>query len=193
MDIDVINEYVPFNNTEIWTLNNQTPIAHPFHIHDVQFFILDINGNPPPPEMSGLNDVVLVPGGQGTVRFIATFNDVKNDSIPFMYHCHMLPHEDGGMMGQFIVSDKLGGIDSILDSDLTVYPNPSINGNFTIDISKINTITSAQIYDLQGKVVSFSSAIDNNQLMINLDVGAGVYFLSIKTNTSTHIVKLVVE
>ena len=193
MDLDVINEYVPFNNTEIWTLKNQTPIAHPFHIHDVQFFILDINGTPPPPEMAGLNDVVLVPGGQGTVRFIATFNDVKNDSIPFMYHCHMLPHEDGGMMGQFLVSDNFQDLSDLNDNQISVYPNPSNNGDFAIDISKINTITSYNVYNLQGQTVRFTSVLDTNQLHVNLNASAGVYIIEIKTQTSTYKTKLVVE
>ncbi len=193
MDLNVINEYVPFNNTEIWTLRNQTPIAHPFHIHDVQFFILDINGTPPPPEKAGLNDVVLVPGGQGTVRFIAIFNDVQNDSIPFMYHCHMLPHEDGGMMGQFIVSDKVQGINEFDQFELSVYPNPSLNGSFNIDISKINNITSYAVYDLQGQSVDFTSNVDSNQLNINLNAASGVYYLNIKTNQQNYTAKLVVE
>ncbi len=193
MDMDVINEYVPFNNTEIWTLRNQTPIAHPFHIHDVQFFILDINGTPPPPQLAGLNDVVLVPGGQGTVRFIAIFNDFKNDSIPYMYHCHMLTHEDMGMMGQFLVSDKFQGLDDIDNTSLSVYPNPSINGSFNVDVSKINNITSIGVYNLQGQAVNFSSSLDTNLLNINLNVASGVYYLSIKTDNQNYKAKLVVE
>lgn len=109
-DMATINYTVPLGNTEIWTLTNSTPIAHPFHIHDVQFFILDINGTPPPPELAGFNDVVLVPAGNGVVRFIAQFNDHSNNTIPYMYHCHMLPHEDMGMMGQFLVFDPSSGI-----------------------------------------------------------------------------------
>jgi len=112
-DMSTINYTVPLGNIEIWSLTNQTPISHPFHIHDVQFFILDINGNPPPPELQGLNDVVLVPAGMGNVRFIAQFNDHANDSIPYMYHCHMLTHEDMGMMGQFLVVDPQAGIEEL--------------------------------------------------------------------------------
>lgn len=103
-DMDVINFKVPFNNIEIWELRNQTPIAHPFHIHNVSFYILDINGVAPPLNMRGRKDVVLVPGGNGTVRFITKFEDFFNDTLPYMYHCHMLTHEDDGMMGQFVVN-----------------------------------------------------------------------------------------
>jgi bilirubin oxidase len=102
-DMGVINYRVPFNNTEIWELRNQTPIAHPFHIHNVHFFVLSVNGAAPPASLQGRKDVVLVPGGNSVVRFIAKFTDFYDDSIPYMYHCHMLTHEDHGMMGQFIV------------------------------------------------------------------------------------------
>lgn len=124
-DMSVINYTVPLDNIEIWSLTNQTPIAHPFHIHDVQFFILDINGNPPPPELQGLNDVVLVPGGMGNVRFIAQFSDFANDSVPYMYHCHMLTHEDDGMMGQFIVTDGSSSLGENQTDQFEMYPNPA--------------------------------------------------------------------
>jgi bilirubin oxidase len=102
-DMSVINFKVPFENIEIWELRNQTPIGHPFHIHNVPFYILDINGVQPPENLRGKKDVVHVPAGNGTVRFITRFEDFYNDTLPYMYHCHILTHEDDGMMGQFIV------------------------------------------------------------------------------------------
>ncbi len=65
---------------------------------------IDINGAAPPANMRGRKDVVLVPGGNGVVRFITKFEDFFNDTLPYMYHCHMLTHEDDGMMGQFVVN-----------------------------------------------------------------------------------------
>lgn len=102
-DMDVINFRIPFNNTEIWELRNQTPIAHPFHIHNVHFYVLTVNGAAPAAHLQGKKDVVLVPAGSGIVRFIAKFTDFYSDSFSYMYHCHMLTHEDDGMMGQFLV------------------------------------------------------------------------------------------
>jgi FtsP/CotA-like multicopper oxidase with cupredoxin domain len=102
-DMMTINYEIPFENIEIWELQNNSPISHPFHIHDVQFYILDINGNPPPAHLRGRKDVVHVPSGQGTVRFITQFETYYDDQFPYMYHCHMLTHEDDGMMGQFLV------------------------------------------------------------------------------------------
>ena len=119
-DMSQVNYTIPLDNIEIWSLTNQTPIGHPFHIHDVQFFILDINGSPPPPELQGYNDVVFVPGGMGNVRFIAQFNDHANSTVPYMYHCHMLTHEDMGMMGQFLVVDPNASLESVSTTTKTL-------------------------------------------------------------------------
>jgi len=148
-DMHMINYTIPLDNIEIWSLTNQTPIAHPFHIHDVQFFILDINGVAPTAEMAGYHDVVLVPGGMGTVRFIAVFNDHSNDSVPYMYHCHMLVHEDDGMMGQFLVVDPNSSISENEFIPWSVYPNPSF-GSVTIESDKEVHIG---LYDLNGNLL----------------------------------------
>lgn len=103
-DMDLINYRVDYNTVEIWELRNQTPIAHPFHIHHHQFYVLDINGVAPPAHLQGRKDVVMVPAGNGVVRFIIKFENFHNDTLPYMYHCHMLTHEDHGMMGQFIIN-----------------------------------------------------------------------------------------
>jgi len=104
-NMTVINEVVQLGDTEIWSISNQSPVSHPFHIHDVQFYILDRNGNIPPENERGRKDVVLV-GHQETVRFIAKFEDHADNQVPYMYHCHMLQHEDEGLMGQFIVEGE---------------------------------------------------------------------------------------
>lgn len=183
-DMSTINYTVPLNNTEIWSLTNQTPIAHPFHIHDVQFFILDINGNPPPPELQGYNDVVLVPAGQGNVRFIAQFTDHTSDTVPYMYHCHMLTHEDDGMMGQFLVTDPNASLQSIETPEWNIYPNPT-NGKVTINMEQP---TSLFITNASGKVVY---TIDGDTtISLDLDVQAGIYFVS---DENGNVRKLIVE
>lgn len=182
-DMSTINYTIPLGNREIWTLTNQSPIGHPFHIHDVQFYILDINGTPPPPELSGLNDVVMVPAGMGTVRFITEFLDFSNDSIPYMYHCHMLTHEDGGMMGQFIVADQTGIEDSEFNS-ISVYPNPSTDG--TIKIEGENIEGELQISDLYGRLVWTQkvSGIVNTEVHLE----KGMYVLGDEKGNSRSIV-----
>ena len=102
MDMARIDETITVDAIEIWNLVNQTGTAHPFHIHDVFFHILDRNGNAPPLWENGPKDTVLVGPGE-TVRVLTQFRDYVSDpGFPYMYHCHMLSHEDEGMMGQFV-------------------------------------------------------------------------------------------
>ena len=90
--------------TERWTLTSVEG-QHVFHPHQIQFQILSINGEPPPPEESGWEDSVLV-NSQREVVIAARFHSYAAEEIPYMYHCHILDHEDLGMMGQFLISDK---------------------------------------------------------------------------------------
>ncbi|PCJ74859.1 MAG: oxidase [Rhodobacteraceae bacterium] len=102
MDMAHIDEVVNLGDTEVWELKNVSMMPHPFHMHDVQFQILDRNGKPPAPNEQGRKDVVMVNAGE-TVRIIMRFEDYADPDSPFMYHCHILEHEDAGMMGQFVV------------------------------------------------------------------------------------------
>jgi bilirubin oxidase len=103
MDLSVIDETMTLDDIEIWDMVNQTGTAHPFHIHDLFFYVLDRNGQPPPPEERGPKDTVMVGAGE-SVRVITQYRDHLTDpGFPFMYHCHMLSHEDEGMMGQWEV------------------------------------------------------------------------------------------
>ncbi|MCR3955502.1 MAG: multicopper oxidase domain-containing protein [Gudongella sp.] len=103
-DMDRIDEFVKLGDTEIWEVSNQSGMGmmagtvHPFHAHGTQFQILDRDGNPPPVYERGWKDSFVVDADE-TVRVIARF---KKPGI-FMYHCHILEHEDVGMMGQFLV------------------------------------------------------------------------------------------
>ncbi len=102
MDMERIDERVPLGATEIWTIRNASPMAHPFHIHDIQFRVIDRDGSPAGAHEQGVKDTVLVDPGE-TVRVITQFNDYADPARPYMYHCHILEHEDAGMMGQFVV------------------------------------------------------------------------------------------
>ena len=102
MDKSRIDERVSLGSVEIWEITNTTPLSHPFHIHDIQFRVLTRDGGPPLPHELGLKDTVLINPGS-TVRVIAEFADFADPQHPYMYHCHILEHEDAGMMGQFVV------------------------------------------------------------------------------------------
>lgn len=184
-NMDVVNYSIPLNNTEIWTLQNNTPIAHPFHIHNVPFYILDINGTPPPAELSGRKDVVLVPGGQGTVRFITKFEDFANPDVPYMYHCHMLTHEDGGMMGQFIVYDPLNFVNENINNEITIYPNPAES---TIQVNSVEEIETIHILTLDGKKIISNLEISTNVADVS-ELSTGVYFVELVTHNNQRFVQ----
>lgn len=118
MDHARIDQVVQQGATEIWTVRNESAIYHPFHIHAVQFKILDRDGEPAPDYEQGWKDTVNVDPGE-SVRLIMKFNVPADSSNPFMYHCHILEHEDMGMMGQFIVAADAAAtptLDSSLDT-----------------------------------------------------------------------------
>ena len=76
--------------------------SHNFHIHGVSFEVLEFDGEEPPMHQRGPKDTVQVPKGQ-TVTLRVKFPDYTDETYPYMYHCHILRHEDRGMMGQFLV------------------------------------------------------------------------------------------
>lgn len=102
MDMQRVDEVVKLNTSEIWHIINPSFEDHPFHIHDVQFRILDRDGGPPIDSEAGFKDTVLIPS-KSSVRLLLTFTDYADADHPYMYHCHILEHEDAGMMGQFTV------------------------------------------------------------------------------------------
>ncbi len=189
MDMNTINITIPLNNTEIWSIQNGSAISHPLHIHDIQYYILDINGNPPPPAAQGWKDTYLVPAGQGTMRVITKFTDFADDTVPYMYHCHMLTHEDGGMMGQFVVTDLLGVDDNELintANGFTLYPNPSQGTYITAALNdKTDKIRGYAIINTLGQIVNYHKIHENEwSNMYSFPVfeySTGTYFVRIFT------------
>lgn len=103
MDHARIDEVVTKGDTEIWEIDNQEALFyHPFHIHHIQFQILGRNGRPPQDYERGWKDTVHVAPFE-RVRIIAKFDTYSDGHSPYMYHCHILEHEDMGMMGQYMI------------------------------------------------------------------------------------------
>lgn len=101
MDMGVVNEVIRFGDTERWTIRSLDGI-HAFHVHQTQFQVVEINGEVPGPEDRGWEDTVLLREDDEVV-VVARFDSYVNPDIPYMYHCHLLDHEETGMMGQFQV------------------------------------------------------------------------------------------
>jgi FtsP/CotA-like multicopper oxidase with cupredoxin domain len=98
-------------DVEDWIIENRSTELHAFHIHQLHFMLLDWNGAPVNEPF--LRDTVNVPYFNGRmlqyprVRVRMDFRDP--DSVgTFVYHCHLLEHEDAGMMGIIRVDPRPG-------------------------------------------------------------------------------------
>ncbi len=96
---------VPLGSVEEWTIRNSADELHIFHIHQAPFQVMSVNGVAQP--FNGLVDTVTVPI-HGEVKMRIAFTDPKIVGR-FMFHCHILEHEDKGMMAQIEVFDPKVG------------------------------------------------------------------------------------
>lgn len=99
-DMGRIDLQVPQGETELWRIDADMAM-HPFHVHGTSFQVVTQNGRSVDPARIGWKDVVHV---QGPTEILLRFDKRATADTPFMYHCHILEHEDAGMMGQFTVS-----------------------------------------------------------------------------------------
>ena len=190
-DMNTINVTTYLNNTEKWRITNNTGIAHPFHIHDMHFYLLNINGGAVPDYEQGKKDVVLILPQQ-YVEFITKFEDFADDSIPYMYHCHLLHHEDDGMMGSFRVLDtaSTGINDFNFENNFSFFPNPA--SDFLNIISFNKEKYSISIFN------SIGEAIYSAQASLNLHIetskfASGIYFIQINTQQKLFTQKFIIQ
>ena len=208
-NMHMINDTVCVNTKEIWTIHNISNAAHPFHIHKIQFRILDIRdsfGVQVNLAARGLNgpkdDVLVFPGWK--LRFLGQFDDYPSpiDHMnTYMYHCHILTHEDsggGGMMHQFVVTNEspcLGSSGTEAEgkrSTMVLFPNPAtgvlyLKGQSTLP-STVN-ITDLQGRRLRGQPLP---AFEGNAT-INIDgLPDGLYLVEWRTYQGVTTGKLVV-
>jgi len=110
------------NTVEEWTLQNSTTDDHPFHIHVNDFQVMSVNGKPY--HATGLQDVVTIPKQykdssgaivNGEVVIRQRYTDFTGW---FVYHCHILQHEDLGMMATIQVRARK-------DDPITPPPDPA--------------------------------------------------------------------
>jgi FtsP/CotA-like multicopper oxidase with cupredoxin domain len=101
MDMDRVDAVAALGATEIWEIENVVGMDHPFHLHGFQFQVLDRDGVPEP--FRSWKDTINLPR-HSTARFIVRFDDHPGK---WMFHCHILSHEDAGMMG--VLEVRTGG------------------------------------------------------------------------------------
>jgi bilirubin oxidase len=194
-DKNVINFTTKQDSVMIWSITNQSMMPHPWHIHGNYFYITSIDGSTPPAYMQGRKDVVTVSPQGGTVQLVMKYEDFNDPNIPYMYHCHILSHEDNGMMGQFIVNPVSTGINDVNANLFSViYPNPTYNG-WTIDGTSKENLLLISLTNSIGHVVlqqtilpvagKFNFNVPANELT------AGMYMLSLISKSQNQTVKLI--
>lgn len=102
MDLGRADFVALVNTSEVWTVRNENPLPHSFHVHDTQFRVLSVDGDLPEPRLAGWKDTIALEQDR-EYRLLVRFDDYADPTTPYMYHCHLLWHEDQGMMGQFLV------------------------------------------------------------------------------------------
>ncbi|VEH80206.1 Multicopper oxidase [Corynebacterium kutscheri] len=122
MDMDRVDVAIDHSDAEEWIVTNgNSDWMHNFHIHNAAFRVLEISGTEVEVPIKGWKDTVSLPP-HATVRLGVTFGQFRDKSYPYMYHCHMLFHEDQGMMGQYVMLNK--GETPELDTEYTRGPDP---------------------------------------------------------------------
>lgn len=99
MDAGRVDEVVAASATEVWEFTNRHTMPHNIHVHDARMQVLE-------PDVTAADrawkDTVPVPPGR-TVRALVHVGPYTDPEVPYMLHCHLLRHEDDGMMLQFLV------------------------------------------------------------------------------------------
>jgi hypothetical protein len=203
----MINDTVCVDTKEIWTIHNKSSISHPFHIHKIFFRVLEVKdslGNVLDLDSLGFNapkdDILVRPYSK--VRFMAVFDSFPSMIDPmatYMYHCHILTHEDemgGGMMQQFVVTNEgmcMMGIDEQQALSFTLFPNPAGNELYLKGQSAVPT--EIVILDVQGKIMLRQQLPPfDGPVPVAIDtLSHGMYFVQWKHGTDHRLQKLVVE
>ena len=185
-----INKTVNLNDTEKWTVTNNAIFGHSFHVHDIEFKIVARNGSTTGigNYESGWKDTFYVPRSE-SVTFVGKFDDFADADIthPYMYHCHFGGHEDGGMMGQFIVTGSMATDANLYSTEFSLYPNPA-NDKLFVNLKDADTaIYYVTITTVTGRVVMMlpQPQWENGIDISNLESGVYVFQMIDKKTKST--------
>jgi len=218
---DPVTENLMQNSVEMWEIYNETPDAHPIHLHMVHMqlvnrqkfsasvdmetgkpFNIRLQGSPqlPAADEAGWKDTYIMNPGEVT-RVIATFDLAGM----YVWHCHILSHEDHEMMRPYFVhpanmATPKKTTDASVESplDLTVAPNPFYNDlMIQFNLKETSTVT-VNIYDAKGALVKqlYNSKNDSGFKRLKLNGSNwsnGIYFCEITINGQQTLRKLVLN
>ncbi len=179
-----INYNVGLGATEKWTVINNNVFGHSFHIHDIQFKMISRSSGGLASYEQGWKDTYYLKVND-TVTFVTRFTDYADASHPFMYHCHIAPHEDAGMMGQFVVTDRTAVTDpEVKAPEYNVYPNPAQNLLYAFPKDPTVKAYYATITALNGRTVMM---LPRPEMLKGIDISniaPGTYMLNITDDAS---------
>ncbi|MER2997825.1 multicopper oxidase domain-containing protein [Pontibacter populi] len=223
---DEITENPDMNATEVWEIYNTTPDAHPIHLHLVSFEVLSsqkfrldfedpeegvvaessirLLGQPRPPEagQNGRKDTYPIAPGEVT-RLVAKFD---REGL-YVWHCHILSHEDHEMMRPYYVGDMP---DNMLAShskdeklvteneELSIYPNPFSNSaTMRLKVTEPSAVA-VRILDIRGRLVREvpvkQLVAGTHELEIrSADMQTGIYICEVKMNNKLYRSRLVLS
>ena len=170
------NIVVHSGTVEDWVVENTALEDHIFHIHQIHFQVLEVNGQPV--NDPAIRDTVDLPfwSGSGAYPSVKLRMDFRDPNIvgTFVYHCHILQHEDAGMMGaiQVLPSSGLASTTSATASAGSITPN----GNITLTASVVDASTGAATptgtvqFQLNGLNVGNPVTLTNGQATVTTAV-----------------------
>jgi FtsP/CotA-like multicopper oxidase with cupredoxin domain len=112
-------------SVEDWTIQNRAGERHEFHFHQIHFLLMEANGVPVPPQDRQFLDMIDLPywSGKGPYPSVKVRMDFRGPDIgDFVYHCHILGHEDNGMMAIIRVLPRTASNKSANPAGSTVAP-----------------------------------------------------------------------
>ena len=176
-DHEKINFKVKKDDVMIWNITNQSMMPHPWHIHGNYFYIKSINGQAPPAYMKGRKDVVTIPPMNGSAQIVMKYEDFADSEMPYMYHCHILSHEDGGMMGQFMVEDRTS---SVAENSVDEYLKTTFDEDQIFILSmKGEQIDDIRLFNQMGQLVLRSSEVSDRTSLPIKNIVSGIYIVSV--------------
>ena len=173
------NIVVHAGTVEDWTVENRAGEDHIFHIHQLHFQVLAIDGQPV--NDPALRDTYDIPYWSGTGAFhsITVRMDFSDPNIvgTFVYHCHILEHEDGGMMGEIqVLPAGSSATAAVAASASSIAPNQNVTltANILDATTGDPTPTGLVQFQLNGQNVGDPAAVTNGQATLATAVDGNV-------------------
>ncbi|HXX43739.1 MAG TPA: multicopper oxidase domain-containing protein [Candidatus Acidoferrales bacterium] len=154
-------------DVEDWMIENRTQELHAFHIHQIHFMLTEFNGVPL--DEPFLRDTINVSYWDGKSRAYPSVKlrmDFRNPNVvgTFVYHCHLLEHEDGGMMGLIRVEPKGGRRSARLQRVPTGRP---LCGSPVLTVSGATHRSNAERYNFTKAVANGPQEIAKDKIQAN--------------------------